>query len=912
MTTRWWDPGVPVDLHTPGGDPALDAANALVALHRRGAATLLAAAATPLCDASTIAEALEVIAADQPVSKSEIDPTPALLADAERGVELVYSRAVAGGVIPPLAAVRAAKVYGVPPDHLGRYPSLAADPRTPEPVLTDVADRALFGFIAEVTADLPRHVALAKAESDETRRAAQRDQPRTAAGLYARRGGPRMMNGMDLQSWLDSAPAEVATPTQESPPLAPPTPPREIRRVKQIRRIRRLAPREAQHREAQHREAVHREATHRSAKHREALHREAQRMLTQRANLSRVRRDVPNPYETRPGLGYDPIELGDDLRMHLPLEEWMEFETATGVDNSGARVFRLGALTEYATGSPTAPLPVAHSPGATQDAVATIDAIKDSDARYATAAEPFYLDFDADEAQGYTDSDSVEAEERELTRLKRKLLELYRHAHQLTEAEIPDARELGWVQMIEAPPKAVDDGVQLRLLYYPPPSGGQTTSRPMPVITQFTLKGMQGGTIPVGGYAEEYELDPNQVVRVTNSFEEYYDEDLGAVVREVELEPAPDVNLEAARMRAKAHRGHRPWDGGKAETPEVRRAAQADQPRTVAGLYARRGIPGLPSLQEWLDSAPAEEATGTQKPVEEPQQPREIRRVRQIRRIRRLEPREVRPLEHREAQHREAVHREAEHRVAEVREAAHRAAVARANPSGPIDFDDDVLPYNPGASYAYFDAGRASKLGLRPDLYDRGERLELTMGQTAEIVGGSPHVDDDQKLTNLIYQRTWGEYVDNEWASRGETSFHLKMALADDTASGQPVLWTDIADKIADELADYYLSHPDAATIQILIARHFDDNTMWVSARANANQHPLSVRTVVVKGDIDPDHPVALTYLGKRRVLSRANMRDQVLQALAAINPVELNHPHVTEHVVNPWVHVYTASNQDG
>lgn len=173
MTNRWWAPSGPhlgpdeqdFTLLTPVGQPRADLGSALLALHRVGAAACEEAALVPVPDErtliETVAKAREVFAPPlvESVSKSVSTPNYAGLLvrdvfdDAEQGALDVYTAAVSKGVPGALAIQRAGLVYGVPPDGLGTFKTLACDLRAHPAALQDAADRALFSYIEKLASE---------------------------------------------------------------------------------------------------------------------------------------------------------------------------------------------------------------------------------------------------------------------------------------------------------------------------------------------------------------------------------------------------------------------------------------------------------------------------------------------------------------------------------------------------------------------------------------------------------------------------------------------------------------------------------------------------------------------------------------------------------------------------------------
>ena len=172
MTQRFWAPQratvtpdqVVLALLEPGGDPAGDLGNALLAVHRAGAASCEAVAKGPVPSEHGLVSALATTRAAlaspavDSVSKSLEANYAGLLVrdvfdDAEQSTLALFRTCVSKGVAPPIAASRAGAVYGVPSRELGKYTALAVDPRANPAALTDAADRALLTYVSKLVTE---------------------------------------------------------------------------------------------------------------------------------------------------------------------------------------------------------------------------------------------------------------------------------------------------------------------------------------------------------------------------------------------------------------------------------------------------------------------------------------------------------------------------------------------------------------------------------------------------------------------------------------------------------------------------------------------------------------------------------------------------------------------------------------
>ena len=195
LPPRWWAPEAPgigpddfdLRLLCSGSEPAKDLGQALLGLHRIGAAACEAVATQPLADETVLGAALAA-AREMAVPPARDVVAKAVggdarygdlllrdvLDDAEAAAVSLYRTCVAKHVAPPLAARRVGAVYGVPLRELGRYTAVAMDPKATQPVLDDAADRALFGYVAKFVDDesAATKITVSKAPAGEVERPA--------------------------------------------------------------------------------------------------------------------------------------------------------------------------------------------------------------------------------------------------------------------------------------------------------------------------------------------------------------------------------------------------------------------------------------------------------------------------------------------------------------------------------------------------------------------------------------------------------------------------------------------------------------------------------------------------------------------------------------------------------------------
>lgn len=365
---RWWAPqGAHLGpdagdllLLEPGEDPEKDLGNALLALHRVGAAACEVAATTPLVDESTLIGALvkarEQVApaAVESVAKSLGDVAYAdllcrdVLDDAEAGALVLFRTAVSKGVPPPIAAQRCGMVYGVPYGQLGQYRALAIDPRANPVALTDAADRVLLEHVRKAVAVEDFKQDVSKAPVAVLDRIVTQDDPTTPYYDARTETGQFAPATTKLHEWIQQQAAEA--PVKAEAPAKP-----KVRRISRIKRVQRAPAPAAQQ--------VKTEQVKTRAVSAKPL------TPTQVATQKRTQGNLP-PDVFDPGVGppphlvpkplreiddpgpYDDLP-GETLAITLPATHWGNF-VAHGADGHviGDKVFRMNVLEEYSAQKP--------------------------------------------------------------------------------------------------------------------------------------------------------------------------------------------------------------------------------------------------------------------------------------------------------------------------------------------------------------------------------------------------------------------------------------------------------------------------------------------------------------------------------------------------------------------------------
>lgn len=236
MTDRWWAPqratvepdAVVLAMLEPG-----DIGSSMLAVHRAGAAAIdtVTKSALPsearLIDVMARARSAVANRVVDSVAKSASPSYAGLFVmdvfdDAEEGALSIYRTAVSKGVAPPIAAQRAADVFGVPAKLMGKYAVMATDPRANPVAVRDLADRTLLEHVSHVVTVEQPHEEISKANGEGQEQEAPRaqrpwreaDVVRDAMGRFADESGneppPGSLEAIRRQLGLTGAPANIA------------------------------------------------------------------------------------------------------------------------------------------------------------------------------------------------------------------------------------------------------------------------------------------------------------------------------------------------------------------------------------------------------------------------------------------------------------------------------------------------------------------------------------------------------------------------------------------------------------------------------------------------------------------------------------------------------------------------------
>lgn len=747
---RWWDPAGPVvDLLTPGSDRQLDTANALVAVHRAGAAALIDAGSQPLCDVQRINHALECAqqAYAGPVTKALShalgDDTYARLLvndiakEAHATTIRLYQTAVAKGVAPSVAAARAAAVYAVPARALGKYALTAIDPAAKDATITDASDSALFTWVSQAaTRELE---GVSKAETLEVRRAAQVDEPRDHGRYAAARTD-------EEQAALDWFEAQFMEPQVATEPAKPKKQPRRLRQLRKVRAIPVVKP-----------------AERTTAQRASATRTPAFRALAQRAraklrelNAIEAEKQAPQVTDSRLELGdmthlagpvHDP-KLTNDVTYAMTIGQWHDLHLASV--NDAARKYRLnrgrGMFHDETLMSARALMRGADNNAGLTDQVSHDEALRnvrdqllhrlkaDGSPEY-SLQDPVVLELDDTDAEALMHAAMEEHRwiyHEAQDDIKRKMLRKYAR-----EASMHDLDINAEIQHVQIMPDYHDPDQYLFVWQPPDPNLPTDAPRNTPAVVEVTVSSAEGnlhGEYDPGtrNAQPSVRLDPNQLLQINGS--DPYD---------IGRKQSFDQMLGMRRWQLAAYVVD-PTDVGKAtETLERRQQVASMERRDAGGRFAAVDVDlSDHSIQAWLEGAQDKARSKARS------KPRQLRKVRAIRAV--SAPVAAPTDASRATAQRATAERQGAERATYTR--AQVSAATRALEVNAASHDPDALPLADGEVYTVMGGNLTRNgrpydvrklLGLSPNGWDR----DLSAAESANM-----YLPDMQEATAVDAQ----------------------------------------------------------------------------------------------------------------------------------------------------------------
>lgn len=612
---RWWAPQRPTTepdsvvlaMLEPG-----DLGAALLATHRAGAAAIETVSKGALPSEAAIVSAM-VVARERlaervidSVSKAMLSPTYAALLvrdvfdGAEEGALALYRTAVNKGVSPPVAATRAAAVYGVPAHELGKYLQVASDPRSNPVAVLDAADRALMTYVSKLVADeADEKVEFSKAPERPWN---ENEVRRDSHGRFADEGGTQAQQapeGHPPMSALDrlrvrlglrartEAPARIAEylapakeeakPVEARPEAREAAEPVRATRAARTARPTRATRTETERAGAQRKTTARRTTTtHRRAATRKATEAERSRIAVRDAEMQRLASSLDKLEErqtkalvpTKPagavsdllGVRYSEMDyaydLDDSYTVTLDRESAAKILTKMQMQSGnfvrqGTRLFRMGHLLDAAisdgdkSDSPEAGVArgaAAHTAYGGDTAYADVDLVHQKDLEATNEDEATYL------------------QRRQNEKVARTVVE---HG---VPREVIDHDELQYVHrlpiytpfgtmMLDSEGRSIM-GHEWAIVHFLPTSDKDPEHRPIPTVDEFVVaygaRGVEEGPSPKKMTTI---LDPNQAYEVVNAPTErpgarvkpqrFWDPELGVVVNRWFLKPVDEDEVDS-------------------------------------------------------------------------------------------------------------------------------------------------------------------------------------------------------------------------------------------------------------------------------------------------------------------------------------------------------------------------------
>ena len=925
MTQRWWAPqrattepdAVVLAMLEPG-----DFGSAILATHRAGAAAIETVSKGALPSEQGLTTAMAAARANvadgviDAVAKSVQTPTYAALLmrdvfdDAETAAVNLYRSAVAKGVTPSVAAQRAGLVYGVPANELGKYHTIATDPKASPAAVTDAADRVLMTYVSKLAAQEVTDgewVEVSKAPVEHhhiepTVSAGWKEQlhPRDAEGQFVRKPRPGIPPVMEPPSepsrtappragtleWLrqqlgmsptPGAPARVAD--VETPPAPPRARPKARQRTARTARTGRQvarAPQQVQRQVArpQVQRQVSRVQVERQAKRVAELQRMAERVNptmpapAPRKDIVPVAAALPDLLQKHTPGEMHAYELDKSFAVTLSQAESIAFRNKLA-DQSGQlrdpsmRIFRLGHLADLA-GSP--------DPTLSPDAAAYRRHIaEEQQADLPNYVAPLVDIIHPADMRRNEEHAMLYINQRRAEKAQRTVIDKDGFPRVIT-----DQNELNWVHALPTyqPFGTVTLDQENRpiqrpewaIVHFQVTDEQNPNARDIVTVDEFVIDyGARGTEEGVGDHIE-YELDPNQAYEIIAppgsrpgtriGAQQFWDERNEVVVNRWYIRPVSEVEVE---YQLGDHD-----DIGKAESQAYRPWREAEVVRDQLGRFAEEQE--TETETETAVPAPPTRATG-HLPSRRSQ-----RRVARTARAGRQVSRPQRPVQRPEGQvGRIAIERQVERpqasqltpRQVSIQNAVQRAVVER------IEETREV-----------------KQIREMPVLDDRKRYRVLTNEQWDHIMGLMPAAFDDGTIP--VGGRGWADLshvpVIGGFEVVGALNLNVEEAINAEEGPAQtdyewqrrpaargPMRSADDEFRMGLRIHEIFERFPDVAQLHIDYVTHPGEYVLY------ANRKPVSPQIIVeIDDDLDTNQPMVLIPLGTFRSTEMLHRRSDI------------------------------------
>lgn len=881
--TRWWAPDSPgigpdendLAMLVPGGDGPKDLGQALLVLHRVGAAACEAVATQPLADESILglalasARAMVVPEAVTMVSKAVDDASYAglllkdTLDDAEAAALSLWRSCTAKDMPPSMVAKRVGAVYGVPIRELGKYTAAAMDPKTRPEVLEHLADRALFDFIAKTVTEeaVETKVEISKAP------VAEEPRPR----------GPRVGN-MDLQELLDRSQRQQVSEYLDEHNVEQDERGRFVRegasrsaslRAKPMRaRSLRAKPlRGAPQNVAQRksalklntvREAQRKTLTVQQARLKELIAEDTSEALEQAMNVQiGLPRPAPDMLKRIPDRNTGYVNLWASLSFVLPADEWEAAKEQMGSDEEGTLYLRVGNLAEY-----TGEHPELTDSQEANNLIAY--------AAQMVAARPEHAG--QRHVKRVTDASHKLTDRRQLEELKLEFLKELEKQGLLRNPTF----ELNYVTSAQAD----DDPDDLVLMWVPPQPGKHPGRRPVPIVVETVLEEDAVRGTDHAHDNKDVRVDPNLPLRAyvhTSPMDRRYVQtdpnEPGVIVVRAYLSAAQEEDIDQA-VKRRARR-KRPFGKGAAEQERFRElvAARRIQRDPQSGEFV--------DIQELLDRSTAQQAKA--KPLRAQSMRAKPLRGRALAGQAMGKPVAAKP----------AQVKQAKMKPLNAKQVSYVATVAAEHQDArQTVFLDDAYDYTVLDMHDLGGLLDESNSDFLEQTYERPTELGLSAQHKIRQLARSKVVGPHQARMELV-----GEAENMLAVGPGLSQWSAPVVTA-------RVFNEDDLDAVAYELEDYLAKNEGVMRLHVLIQVDEDHGGYELKIRGNAS--PVD-QVHLVRWEDSVGQRLELLPEGSRRLLDRNGMASWLKMRFARVTGPFAGQPGDSDVLPNPVVFTYAA-----